>query len=81
MSVAIRKWGNSQGIIIPTAVLKQLGVEAGHKLDLSIENGNLVLSPKKNKRVFSESYLLKNMDSYNAHSDELALIEGMEIGE
>ncbi|MEY0435503.1 AbrB/MazE/SpoVT family DNA-binding domain-containing protein [Providencia huaxiensis] len=81
MSVAIKKWGNSQGIVIPSAILKQLGIEVGQHLDISVNNGNLVLSPKKKIRMFSEAYLLDNMNEYNSHSDELAQINDMEIGE
>ncbi|GAA0328160.1 AbrB/MazE/SpoVT family DNA-binding domain-containing protein [Morganella psychrotolerans] len=81
MSIAIKKWGNSQGVIIPTSILKQLGIEAGHKLDMYVENGNLVLSPVKKKFVFTEDYLVKNMTEFNSHADELAQVSGTEIGE
>ncbi|MEQ5186373.1 AbrB/MazE/SpoVT family DNA-binding domain-containing protein [Providencia alcalifaciens] len=81
MNIAIKKWGNSQGIVIPLAILKQLGIEVGQQLDLVVENGTLVLSPKKKKVLFSEAYLLKNLDEHNSHSDELANIQGMETGE
>ncbi|HHR6080608.1 TPA: AbrB/MazE/SpoVT family DNA-binding domain-containing protein [Providencia alcalifaciens] len=81
MNIAIKKWGNSQGIVIPLAILKQLGIEVGQQLDLVVENGTLVLSPKKKKVLFSEAYLLKNLDEHNSHSDELANVQGMETGE
>ncbi|WP_369309243.1 AbrB/MazE/SpoVT family DNA-binding domain-containing protein [Providencia rettgeri] len=81
MSVSIKKWGNSQGIVIPSAILKQLGIDIGQQLDLTVNNGNLVLSPKKKMRMFSESYLLENMNEYNSHADELAQVSDMEIGE
>ncbi|MTB67195.1 AbrB/MazE/SpoVT family DNA-binding domain-containing protein [Providencia sp. wls1943] len=81
MNIAIKKWGNSQGIVIPLAILKQLGIEVGQQLDLVVENGTLVLSPKKKKVLFSEAYLLKNLDEHNSHSDELAHVQGMETGE
>lgn len=81
MSITIKKWGNSQGVIIPTSILKQLGIEAGHKLDMYIENGNLVLSPVRKRVIFSEDYLIKNMSEYNSHADELAQPGGTEFGE
>lgn len=59
MSITIKKWGNSQGVIIPTSILKQLGIEAGHKLDMYIENGNLVLSPVRKRVIFQRIILLK----------------------
>ncbi|WP_265524540.1 AbrB/MazE/SpoVT family DNA-binding domain-containing protein [Providencia rustigianii] len=81
MNIAIKKWGNSQGIVIPSTILKQLGIEIGQQLDLAVENGTLILSPKKKRVIFSEADLLKNLDEHNSHSDELANIQGMETGE
>ncbi|WP_338803722.1 hypothetical protein WDV76_17135 [Xenorhabdus griffiniae] len=46
MSTAIKKWGNSQGIIIPTHILNQVGLKTG------------VLNPLKEKRSVSTDRLL-----------------------
>jgi antitoxin MazE len=43
MKIAIRRIGNSKGIIIPTAILNQLGLE--HEADLSIKDDALVIRP------------------------------------
>ncbi|HEV2607824.1 MAG TPA: hypothetical protein VGT79_07570 [Xanthomonadaceae bacterium] len=43
MKAAIRKMGNSQGILIPKPVLAQVGLEA--EAVMTIENGALVLRP------------------------------------
>jgi len=43
MRTAIRKMGNSCGVIIPKPILAQLGVEAGDDLDLSLDDGRLIL--------------------------------------
>ncbi len=37
--------GNSSGVIIPKPLLAQLGVEAGDAMDLTLENGRLILTP------------------------------------
>ncbi len=47
MNVALRKMGNSSGVIIPKPLLAQLGVKAGDDLDLALEAGRLVLTPAK----------------------------------
>jgi antitoxin MazE len=39
--------GNSSGIIIPKPILAQLGVKTGDDLDLSLEDGRIVLAPPK----------------------------------
>lgn len=43
MRTAIRKIGNSQGVLIPKPLLAEAGLEAG--VDMSVENGALVLRP------------------------------------
>ena len=45
MHVSVRKMGNSSGILIPKAMLAQLGASSGDNLDISFENGCLKLSP------------------------------------
>jgi len=49
MKVAIRKMGNSRGIIIPKPVLAQVGLE--EEAEMSIEHGAIVLRrPRKGVR-------------------------------
>ena len=49
MKIAIRKMGNSQGVIIPKPVLMQLGLEG--EAEMSIERDAIVLrKPRKNVR-------------------------------
>ncbi len=47
MRAAVRKMGNSSGIIIPKPILAQIGVAAGDDLDLSLDDGRIVLVPVK----------------------------------
>ena len=47
MRAAVRRMGNSSGVIIPKPLLKELGVEAGDDLDLSLDEGRIVLAPAK----------------------------------
>jgi antitoxin MazE len=47
MRAPIRKMGNSSGIIIPKPVLAQIGVEAGDDLDMSVDDGRVVLTPAR----------------------------------
>ena len=39
---ALRRMGNSTGMIVPKAVLAALGAEAGQALDIGVEDGRLV---------------------------------------
>jgi antitoxin MazE len=45
MQTAVRKLGNSAGVIIPKNVLAELGLAAGDAVDMHLEDGRLVLAP------------------------------------
>lgn len=45
MRAAVRKMGNSAGVIIPKPILNELGVKAGDKLEMTLEAGKVVLAP------------------------------------
>jgi antitoxin MazE len=45
MRAPVRKIGNSSGVILPKPILTQLSVEAGDYLDLSLDEGRIVLVP------------------------------------
>ena len=47
MRAPVRKMGNSSGIIIPKPILTQIGVEVGDDLELSLDEGRIVLAPAK----------------------------------
>ena len=49
MRAAIRKLGNSSGIIIPKSMLAEIGVAAGDTVDLSLENGRIAITPVKRR--------------------------------
>jgi len=50
METAIRKLGNSAGIILPAAFLRSLKCEVGQTIDIAVEDGRLVVTPKRSKR-------------------------------
>ncbi|HEY1930437.1 MAG TPA: AbrB/MazE/SpoVT family DNA-binding domain-containing protein [Acetobacteraceae bacterium] len=50
MQTTVRKLGNSAGLIIPKAVLSQLGLSAGDAVDVRLEDGRLVLAPARPRR-------------------------------
>jgi len=50
MQTAVRKLGNSAGVIIPKAVLAELGLSAGDAVEMRMEDGRLVLAPVRPPR-------------------------------
>jgi antitoxin MazE len=50
MQTALRKMGNSTGIILPRSILGQIGLTTGAALDLRVENGTLIGTPVRSDR-------------------------------
>ena len=50
-AIAIRQSGGANIISIPKAIVKTLGLQVGSKLDLSIEDNKIVLTPIKETRL------------------------------
>jgi antitoxin MazE len=49
MQTSLRKMGNSTGMILPKEILRQIGAEAGAKMDLTVEENRLIVTPVKRK--------------------------------
>jgi antitoxin MazE len=49
MRAAIRKLGNSSGVIIPKSMLTEIGISAGDPVDLSLEDGRIAITPLKRR--------------------------------
>jgi antitoxin MazE len=49
MRTAIRKLGNSAGVIIPKSLLTEIGVSAGDSVELSLEEGRIAIAPIKRR--------------------------------
>ena len=45
MRAAIRKMGNSSGVIIPKPLLGEIGVKAGDEVEMTLTEGRIVLAP------------------------------------
>lgn len=45
MRTALRRMGNSAGIILPKAILSELGSEIGQDFDVAVEAGRVVVAP------------------------------------
>ena len=49
MRAAVRKLGNSSGVIIPKSLLGELGVAVGDPVEMTLEAGRIVLIPIKRR--------------------------------
>jgi antitoxin MazE len=59
MNARIRKWGNSLGLRIPKSFAEEAGVAEGSEVDLTVENGQLIVRPKRPRRVPLQHLLRK----------------------
>lgn len=63
MDLAIRKLGNSAGVILPATLLKSLGLSVGQNLEAEEVDGKLILTPrvKKEKGGYTQHLTIKNV--------------------
>lgn len=84
MKTNVRKIGNSLGNIIPAAFIRQLGLAEGREIDITSQNGKIIIEPidtMKRRLPFCEEDLLAGLTAQTAHADELATLSRSEIGE
>lgn len=71
MESILRKWGNSIGLRIPTGLLSELQLSENSAVDLSVEDGRLIVAPKRQRRKWKYSLeeLLGGVRPENIHSE------------
>ena len=66
MEVKLQKWGNSNGIRIPSTILKDLKIKTNDRLILSQEDDKIIVSkPKKYPFILEEEFEAFNEESPN----------------
>ena len=68
MQTKIQKLGKSLGLRIPKSFAAQAGVEAGSEVDLSLEDGALIIRPKRVPK-YDLSVLLRRVTAENVHTE------------
>jgi len=67
MRTSVQKWGNSLAVRIPKAFATDLGIDQDGSVDLSMEDGVLILRQVRVDRYDLES-LLKEVTDENIHA-------------
>ncbi len=49
MKSAVRKIGNSSGVIIPKPFLAEIGSKPGDKVDMLVEDGRIIITPVRSE--------------------------------
>ena len=68
MRTKVQKWGNSLGLRIPKALAEEAGVAAGSGVDVSIDNGDLIVRPTRRVR-YRLGDLLRRVNAGNVHRE------------
>ena len=66
MQTKIQKWGNSLAIRIPKAFVKETNVAYGTPVDLSVDDGKIVINPLVEPEYRLED-LLEGVTEQNVH--------------
>jgi antitoxin MazE len=68
MVTKIQKWGNSLGLRIPKAYAEETGVAAGSEVDISVEDGELIIRPVIVRKIDLQQ-LLRGVNAENIHDE------------
>jgi antitoxin MazE len=64
----IKKWGNSLGLRIPKSFAAEADIEEGSEVDISVREGELVVTPRR-KPHYELSDLLAKVSKKNVHGE------------
>ena len=68
MITRIQKWGNSLGLRIPKILAADANVAAGTSVELKVENGRLVIAPRRKRKCRIED-LVARITPENLHAE------------
>ncbi|MDO4431518.1 MAG: AbrB/MazE/SpoVT family DNA-binding domain-containing protein [Lonepinella koalarum] len=67
MQLAIKKWGNSVGVRIPSSILTALQLQADHLVDIRAEEGKIIIEPIRQEYPLEK--LLSGITAENLHQE------------
>jgi len=68
MQTKIQRWGNSLGLRIPRSIAEEAKVGPGSEVELSIQNGNLIVKPAR-RRTYDLKDLVRKITPRNLHDE------------
>jgi antitoxin MazE len=70
MRARLKKWGNSLALRVPSGLLTELDLSENSIVDLTAENGKLIVAPlKKSRWKYSLEELLEGIEEGNIHPE------------
>lgn len=68
METKVQKWGNSDGIRIPSSILKELNIKTNDRINITREDDKIIIT-KCNKEKISLKERIKNYKGSNLCKD------------
>lgn len=86
MHSEVKRWGNSAAVRLSSKILAQANLSISSPIQIEVQDGKIIIEQnvranRKVKLPFSEAELLKGLDNYGAHGDELAQPLDDELGD
>ncbi|PYJ69796.1 MAG: AbrB/MazE/SpoVT family DNA-binding domain-containing protein [Verrucomicrobia bacterium] len=69
MKTVVQQWGNSLAVRIPRHIARESHIGRGTRVEVSIANGNLVLTPLSKCRSYSLASLVRKITPANRHAE------------
>ena len=69
MRSKVQLWGNSLALRIPKYIANQIKINNGSEIDVSLEEGKIIIKPIKDKQE-SLDKLLSKINKNNIHKEE-----------
>ncbi len=79
-AIAVRQSGGASIISIPKAILKTLGLTVGSKLDLSLEDNKIILSPVKEELSLEELLASSPKQSFAVTEEDREWLDDKPVG-
>lgn len=77
MYTSIQKWGNSQAVRLPKAILEMAGLDQNDRVELKVQDGNVLIIPVKKHRLLADriaeyqgKYVCEEWDTGKPFGDE-----------
>jgi len=67
MEAVLRKWGNSLAVRLPSAIVKECELREDRRIEITAEEGKIVLTPKKRRPRYDLARLLDKITDSNRH--------------
>jgi antitoxin MazE len=63
----LSKWGNSLGLRLPKSIAREVQLDAGDTVQVSVDNGAIVIRPSRPRYTLDE--LVRRITSKNRHDE------------